>query len=76
MSITNSYAFYNCSGLTSITIPFSVTRIGAYAFGGCSGLTSIVFSGRKDQWKAMIKETNWNYGVATNCTLTCSDGTI
>lgn len=70
------YAFYNCSGLTSITIPFSVTSIGAYAFGGCSGLTSIVFSGRKDQWKAMIKETNWNYGVATNCTLTCSDGTI
>ena len=36
-----SYAFYGCSGLTSITIPSSVTSIPSYAFNGCSGLTSI-----------------------------------
>ena len=35
------YAFYDCSGLTSITIPNSVTSIGTYAFYKCSGLTSI-----------------------------------
>ena len=34
-------AFYNCSGLTSVTIPNSVTEIGDYAFSGCSGLTSV-----------------------------------
>ena len=34
-------AFWGCSGLTSITIPNSVTSIGGYAFQGCSGLTSI-----------------------------------
>ncbi len=33
--------FKNCSGLTSITIPNSVTSIGEYAFSGCSGLTSV-----------------------------------
>ena len=33
--------FRNCSGLTSITIPNSVTSIGDDAFLGCSGLTSI-----------------------------------
>ena len=37
------YAFYDCHGLTSITItiPNSVTEIGSGAFSGCSGLTSI-----------------------------------
>ena len=34
-------AFQYCSGLTSVTIPNSVTSIGKYAFEGCSGLTSV-----------------------------------
>ena len=35
------YAFYGCSGLTSLTLPSSVTSIGSYAFYGCSGLASL-----------------------------------
>ena len=35
------HAFYNCSSLTSVTIPNSVTSIAGYAFSGCSGLTSV-----------------------------------
>ena len=34
-------AFFSCTGLTSITIPNSVTSIGDYAFAWCSGLTSV-----------------------------------
>ena len=34
-------AFCNCKGLTSITIPDSVTSIGSSAFSGCTGLASI-----------------------------------
>ena len=35
------YAFFNCSALTSVTIPNSVTTIGEYAFAKCSALTSV-----------------------------------
>ena len=34
-------AFYNCTGLTSVSIPNSVTSLGPGAFYGCSGLESI-----------------------------------
>ena len=34
-------AFFNCSGLTSVTIPNSVTNIGDFAFHYCKGLTSV-----------------------------------
>lgn len=42
-SIGNN-AFYNCSGLTSVTIGNSVISIGFVAFSGCSGLKTIRIS--------------------------------
>ena len=36
-----NYAFNNCTGLTSVTIPNSVISIGYCAFDNCTGLTSI-----------------------------------
>ena len=36
-----SNAFYECTKLTSVTIPDSVTSIGEHAFWSCTGLTSV-----------------------------------
>ena len=39
------YAFYGCSGLTSVTISSSVFEIGCDAFKGCINLTSVNYLG-------------------------------
>ncbi len=46
-SITSigDWAFYKCTGLTSVEIPYGVTSIGFSAFEGCTGLTSIEIPG-------------------------------
>ena len=36
-------AFFSCSGVTSITLPNGLTKIGKDAFSSCSGLTEIIF---------------------------------
>ena len=38
-------AFWDCSGLTSVTIPDGVTSIGGDAFSGCAALTSVTIPG-------------------------------
>ncbi|WP_253686536.1 MULTISPECIES: leucine-rich repeat domain-containing protein [unclassified Treponema] len=37
-------AFRDCSGITSVKLPQSLTQIGGYAFNDCTGLTSIDLS--------------------------------
>lgn len=46
VEIIEGSAFYYCRGLTSITIPNSVTNIGKNAFYGCSLLTKVIWNAK------------------------------
>ena len=72
-----SYAFYNCSNLTSVTIGNTVTSIGSYAFENCSKLTSLIFRDNST-WYRTTSSSDWNNvtnGTRTGVTSSSSNAT-
>lgn len=70
-------AFRNCKFLKSITIPNSVTEIGALAFAGCSSLNTVMFHGTVKQWQTIKQVTgNFLYSLPTATIIKCTDGEI
>ena len=57
-------AFADCSGLTSVTIPNSVTSIGGYAFYGCSGITRPIIV--NDMFVFLPKSYKGHYSIPEN----------
>jgi hypothetical protein len=42
ISTVESYAFYDCTGLSALTLPNTVTAVGPYAFAACTGIQTLV----------------------------------
>ena len=51
-------AFGNCSKLTEVVIPASVTSIESGAFLGCTALRDVSFGGTRTQWEAVVINNN------------------
>ncbi len=60
-------AFSYCPGLTSITIPNSITDINGYAFRGCSELTSVYYNGTTEE-RSNITIDSFNNEYLLNAT--------
>ena len=64
-----------CPSLKSILLPASVTKIGKRAFEECESLKEFVFAGTMQQWEAVEKGKDWDYGAGFD-SVVCSDGKI
>ncbi len=70
-------AFENCSGLTSVTIPNSVTSIGNNAFENCSGLTSITIPNSVTSIdNSAFYGCNGLTSITTDCEVISSDNNL
>lgn len=63
-----SYAFYNCTKLTSIVVPARIELINEYAFSECNNLTvyceaASVPSGWNSKWKSGNVKVSWGYNA-------------
>ena len=67
--------FYNCTNLTYVSLPSSLTELGQAAFYNCSNLTSLNYAGSMSEWSSVTLGSEWktNSGITT---VICSDGTI
>lgn len=55
-------AFMDNSKLKFIKLPKSITHIGNSVFFNCTKLTTIHYEGTEEEWNAIDKYNNWNYG--------------
>ena len=55
------YVFSNCSELTSITIPNSITNIGKGSFYKCSSITDVYYFGNESSWESINIDTTSSF---------------
>ena len=81
-TIIGREAFKNCSNITNITIPNTVTSIYSSAFSGCTGLTDVWYSGTEEDKENIsfadgndyLLNATWHYDNTKYYTYTVTGG--
>lgn len=68
-------AFANCLNLKMVSIPKSVKKISRNCFFNCARLTRVNYSGTKEQWRHVVRGSNWLTKAGTT-QVHCLDGAI
>ena len=66
-----TYAFYKCTGLTSLDIPATVTSLGTYAFRECTGLTTV-----RCRIATPLSINSKTFANYADCTLMVPEGSV
>ena len=66
--VLNSFAFRNCTNLTSVTIPAGVTRVGSYVFANCISLTNVTMLGTMPNYSGTTIYSGCPDGLVTSVT--------
>jgi len=72
-------AFINCTGITSVTIPSSMTFIGDKAFSGCSGLITLNYNATNcsldsHDYSSWYNDYHWLYNCSSLVSLNIGSG--
>lgn len=69
----NSYAFYNCESITTVTIGENVQCIGEYAFANCSSVVYLTYNAIAVEDLGVNNYTFYNFGASGGFTLYIGD---
>lgn len=72
ITIVCNGTFFQCTSLTSVTLPQSIKEIESSVFNGTDNLKDVYYNGTKEQW-ADVQIKDCNVGLA-NAAIHCTDG--
>lgn len=68
-------AFANCLKLQVVSLPVSIKEIGFNCFFNCVSLERLNYAGTKEQWRHVIRGSNW-LAKAKTSEVICVDGSV
>lgn len=73
LTTVQSLSFDGCASLATVTLPATLETLAADAFRDCTAMRTVVFTGTRQEWRALIRDTT---PLPTGCNTHCADGVV